>query len=408
MLVDVKPKARRFADYKKVVDPKLYGEVQDLAKSLRGKRILHINATALGGGVAEILQSEIPLLNNLGLKADWKVLDAPKEFFNITKTMHNGLQGRADSLSSLEWDIYLEYNRQLAKTLENIAYDFVFIHDPQPAAARSFISNTAAKWIWRCHIDSTDAMPDFTKHFSQFLHPYDGLVFTMNQYVVSGLEQKNIAIIPVAIDPLSAKNIPISANESSQLVASFGVDPNKPLIVQVSRFDPWKDPLGVISAWKLAKKNIPDLQLALIGQASVDDPESTKILEEVRVTAASLNDIYIIANQADDRAVKAFLCQANVVLQKSLREGFGLTVSEALWAETPVIGGNVGGIPEQIQNGRSGYLVESVDETAKCIVELVKNPGKAQKMGKYGHNFIKRHFLIPQLIRDELKLLSSL
>jgi len=409
MLKKVVVGQRQFSDYKGLIDKKLYADVLKLAKKFKGKKILHINATPAGGGVAEILHSEIPILKGLGIKAEWQVLAASQEFFGITKMIHNGLQGDPSVLTLGQWDIYQQYNRELSSYINAAKWDYIIIHDPQPAAVLSYCAeHSHAKWVWRCHIDSRHATPNFIEHFKAYLKYYDGLIYTLKKYMIPGLIQPKLAIIPVAIDPLAVNNLTLDEETVKRLVAGFKIDINKPLVVQVSRFDPWKDPLGVVEAWQKAKKVIPELQLALVGQASIDDPESVVILDQVYKAVYGKKDVYVIPNRATDREVRAFQQHAGVVIQKSLREGFGLTVSEALWAGTPVIGGKVGGIREQIQNGKSGYLVESIDETAKHIIELVKNPAKASTMGEYGRRYVKRHFLLPRLIRDELEFLLSL
>ncbi len=410
MLKTVTLKPKRFDNYQEIIGAKLYTEVKELAKQLKGKRILHINSIAHGGGVDEILRSEVALLRDLGLKADWKVLNASPEFFATTKRIHDGLQGDESKISESQWSLYLSVNRQIAKDLADAPYDYIFIHDPQPAAALSFLSeNQKSKWIWRCHIDSKHATRDLTAKFSELLRPYDGLIYTLKKYAIPGLEHKNTAIIPVAIDPLSSKNQKLSAKVCQQIVASFGIDTSKPLAVQISRFDQWKDPLGVIMAWKLAQQEIPNLQLALVGALPADTPrDAAHMLQAINEATAGHKDVFIIAGRAYAHEVHAFQTQANVVIQKSLREGFGLTVTEALWAGTPVVGSNIGGIPEQIKHGKSGYLVKNVEETAKYMVELVNNPAKAKAMGKYGHDYVKEHFLMPRLICDDLKFIRSL
>lgn len=409
MLNPVQLEQRRFADYKDIIAPELFDEVKRLARQLSAKRILHLNATAEGGGVAEVLRSYVPLQVDLGINSSWQVLPANQDFFSITKMIHNGLQGDSSVLTLGQWDVYQDYNRVLAESIDTSQWDYIFIHDPQPASAISYCSEANdTKWIWRCHIDSRHATPDFVEHFITYLKPYDGLIFTLQKYLIPGLKPKHLAIIPMAIDPLSPKNLPMSLSQAHKLIEPFGINLAKPLVVQVSRFDPWKDPLGAIKSWQLAKLRLPDLQLALVGNASVDDPQSVIILEQVQTFVKDLSDVFVVANKADDRTVNAFQKAANVVLQKSLREGFGLTVSEALWAKTPVIGGKFGGIPEQVRHGQSGYLVDSTAEAANRIVELIEQPKLAEQMGQWGHDFVRKHFLLPRLVRDDLKFLLSL
>jgi trehalose synthase len=409
MLARVHLKQRPFAAYKPYVAAELYDEVIGLATGLAGKRILQINATADGGGVAEILSATVSILVGLGVEVEWDVLVPETGFFNITKTIHNGLQGNAAELTLEQWELYQNYNRRLAESFDANQWDLVVMHDPQPAAMLGYLSDRGkTKWVWRCHIDSRHALADYKQRFLTYLKPYDGLVFTMKKFVLEGLTPRHLAIIPMAIDPLSPKNHQLEMGEAKAIVAKFGVDPMQPLAVQVSRFDPWKDPLGVVGAWQKAKQTVPSLQLALVGDTASDDPQSAEILEQVKRLTQGMKDLYIIANQADAKTVNAFQTAATVVLQKSLREGFGLTVSEALWAGTPVVGGNVGGIALQIESGTNGYLVESVDEAANYLAELASNPAKARQMGLAGHEKVKEQFLLPRLLRDDLRFWTEL
>jgi trehalose synthase len=407
-LVELKtttPEPRKFADYEGIIEPELYAEVLALAAKLQGKRWLQVNSTAQSGGVAEILASTIPLLRDLGIDVSWQVIKAPPEFFEITKSIHNGLQGDRHNLTAAEWDLFDQVNRELAAQINPSDWDAIMIHDPQPAAVPGYLPATKVPWLWRYHGDSSAPNPSYRNRILTYLKPYSGAVFSMPEYVLPGYKSPHIAIIPPAIDPLSVKNQPMEPSEARDIVASFGVNPHKPLIVQVSRFDPWKDPLGVVEAWREAKVEVPDLQLAMVGNFASDDPEGERILAKMRVATMGVSDLFIIANKADDRATKAFQTAATVVLQKSLKEGFGLTVTEALWAGTPVIGGNVGGIVIQIENRVNGFLVNSIAETTQRIVELVSDPTKAAQMGVAGREIVRQKFLTPRLIRDDLKLL---
>lgn len=399
-------KLRNFGEYRPIIAPELYDEVMDLAARLRGKRILQINSTATRGGVAEILNSTAPLLTDLGLVSEWRVIQARPGFFALTKTIHNGLQGDPANLTDEQWQLYETINRELAATINGDDWDYIMVHDPQPLAMRRFVANPGrAKWLWRYHGDSSDPNPNYLERLLGYLEPYDGAIFTLKDYLLKGFEPAHLALTPPAIDPLSLKNLPVGLVDATGIVSGFGINPAKPLITQVSRFDPWKDPLGVMAAWQLAKAQVPDLQLALVGNMAGDDPQAGAILAEVRQRAEGLRDLFILANEVGARASRAVLEVSRVVLQKSLREGFGLTVSEALWAGTPVVGGNVGGIRLQIEEGKSGYLTSSIEETAARIVELVTHPDAAKTMGEYGQGMVRRKFLLPRLIRDDLKFL---
>lgn len=411
MFNEVTVRPRKFSDYMAVIDPTLYEEVLDLAARLKGARILEVNATAHGGGVAEILHSAIALLQDLKIDTHWQTIKGNDDFFIVTKMLHNALQGDKLTPSQQQWQTYEAVNQSLAKALKPDDWDFILIHDPQPLALRSFLGQSEAKWAWRCHIDTSFPNQQVEERIVGYLKPYDGAVFTMKQYVMPGLKgsnlAKHLAIIPVAIDPLSDKNQEIDRQEARKLVEGIGVDTTRPLIAQISRFDPWKDPLGVVEAWQLAAKRVPGLQLVLMGSLADDDPEGAQILKMVRKAVDGQKDIYVIT-ETNDHLVDALQQAATVVLQKSLREGFGLTVSEALWAGTPVIGGDVGGIPLQVINGQTGYLVMNVQEAAERIVELVQNPERAKQMGLAGREHVRQNFLLPRLMRDQLKFWLSL
>lgn len=412
MFDEVIEKKRFFAEYKKIIAPELYDEVLDLAAQLKGKRIVEVNATAKGGGVAEILRSQTPLMRDLGIDAHWLVLQAEQSFFGVTKMLHNAMQGDKLAPTAEQWQIYEETNQRLGEGFDSSAWDYVMIHDPQPAALRQFTKNPqAAKWAWRCHIDSSFPNHEVGERIADYVADYDGAVFTLDQYLLPHLKgthaARHLASIPVAIDPLAPKNQSLDHALALKLVAAKGIDILRPFITQISRFDPWKDPLGVFEAWELARREVPELQLVLMGDTSADDPEGSKVLELVRQTAGDTPDCFIIT-ESDDQLVDALQQTSAVVLQKSLREGFGLTVSEALWAGRPVIGGNVGGIPLQIEDGRTGFLVSTIEQTAKRIVELLDDPEKATAMGAAGHELVRQKFLLPRLMRDQLKFWLSL
>ena len=408
MLSAVRTEARSLKDYEPYLERTSMDALKRAARPLRGKRVLHVNSTANGGGVAEILRQEIPLLQDLGLDAEWRVLKGHAAFYDVTKKIHNGLQGNPLSLTRDEWDVYEELNADLSAELDGDAWDLVFIHDPQPAAALSLGARRGhAKWVWRCHIDSESPNPTYAARFREFTAAYDAYVYSMPQYVLEGAKKVPF-IIPPAIDPLSEKCRPIDEAEARDVVAGFGIDVERPLITQVSRFDPWKDPIGVLNAFAKARKKVPGLQIALVGSSADDDPESKTVLEEVNEEAADLDDAFILSNCCDDRAVKAIQTHSDVILQKSLREGFGLTVSEALWSGTPVIGGRAGGIPLQVVDGRTGILVSSEEECADAIVDLVTDRARAKKMGEAGRDHVRQRFLLPRLIHDELDLWHAL
>jgi len=396
-------------DYKGIISDSLFFELKGLAEKLKHLKVCHVNATSYGGGVAEILTKEIPLAESLGLNFHWKVISADPKFFDVTKKIHNGLQGADVDISEKEWQLFSNCNLGMTNHLDVHNYDIVFIHDPQPAEIIDCIGKNGAKWVWRCHIDTSEPNQKVADYFLKFLHKYDASIFTMQDYVFKGLDCPAY-IIPPAIDALSEKNSHMDREVARQIVAKFGIDTSRPLVTQVSRFDPWKDPIGVVEAYKIAEKKIPDLQLVMIGSMADDDPEGQQIFDEVKRHANGDKNIFLLSNQdgVNDIEVNAFQTYSDVIIQKSTKEGFGLTVSEALWKETPVIGGNVGGIPTQIEDGKTGFLVNSVEECAEKIIFLIQNNGLAHEMGKRGKEVVRQKYLLPRLLRDELKVIEKM
>jgi trehalose synthase len=376
--------------------------------------VLHVNATAFGGGVAEILATLVPLMSDLGLKAEWQVIRGAEEFYNVTKAMHNSLQGML-----LEWtpqmrEIWLRYNQMNADSYDE-DFDFVVIHDPQPAAILSMVtqrlgSRPAGKWVWRCHIDMTDAQPEVWDLLHPHVEQYDAAIFTMAEYVKEGLKQPSVYTIPPAIDPLSPKNVELSPQTVDEILTRYDVDPNRPMILQVSRFDPWKDPLGVIDVYRSLKSEFPTLQLVLVASMAHDDPEGWAWYERTVRRAGEDYDIHILSNLngVGNVEVNAFQTKADVVIQKSVREGFGLVVSEGLWKGRPVVAGNVGGIPLQILYGRTGYLVNTTAECINRVHYLLSHSAMAKRMGAIGREHVREHFLITRYLRDYLAIFNAL
>lgn len=395
--------------YRPLVGDELIDELMALARELSGVRICHLNSTALGGGVAELLSRYLPLLQTFGLSADWRIIHGTREFFVVTKAFHNALQGARCDLTEADRRIYLQANEESAKLIGR-EYDVYIVHDPQPAAIRHFIGENRAKWIWRCHIDSSSPDPNVSQFFKPFIEAYDALVFTMPEFLLPGLQIKRVAFIPPAIDPLATKNMEIPIELCKRAIADSGVDLTRPLLVQVSRFDPWKDPLGVIRAYRLVKEAVPGVQLALIGGMAGDDPEGWHILEQIEEEAANDRDLYVFTNLAGvgSMEVNVFQRGCDLIIQKSIREGFGLVVSEALWKEKPVIAGRAGGIPMQFPEGYHRYLVDTVEECADRVLHLLKRPGDRGDFGRAGREHVRKHFLFPRLLRDELRLIKDL
>jgi len=400
---------KSLADYAPVVGDEVIAELERLARPLQGARVLHISSTAYGGGVAEMLHTLIPLMRSAGLDAQWRTIPGNDEFFTVTKSMHNALQGMDLDLTPAMRAAYLHANVDYAMYFED-EFDYVIVHDPQPAPLRSLRRVDPGKWIWRCHIDLTAANPQYWNFLRPFVEAYDAAIFTMPQYVKSDLSIGKIAIVPPAIDPLSPKNAPMEDARAAEIMRMYGVDPQRPLLVQVSRFDPWKDPLGVIDAYRAVKRKYPDVQVALIGSMAHDDPEGMEYYSRTKEHADNDPDIHLLSNLdgVGNVEVNAFQRAATVVLQKSLREGFGLTISEGLWKNKPVIGGNVGGIPLQIQEGVTGYLVESVDECVRRILDLMDDPQRAAAMGARGREVVRQNFLSTANLRNYLNLFNEL
>jgi trehalose synthase len=395
--------------YAPIIGDEKISEIRNLAAMLAGKSVCHVNSTSFGGGVAEILYRLVPLMQDAGLKVDWRLIKGSDEFFNVTKAFHNGLQGMGISLTDEMKKIYLENNEANAQRLD-LHHDFVVIHDPQPAAIISHQKIRLGKWIWRCHIDLSTPNSEFMNFLVPLMFQYDSLIFTMEQYVPEPLRSRKVAIIPPSIDPLGDKNKPLSEDVVFSILNRYGIDPEKPIITQVSRFDPWKDPLGVIDAYRIVKKEMPNVQLLLVASMASDDPEGWTYYEKTTRHAAEDSDIHLLIDLkgVGDVEVNAFQTASDVILLKSLREGFGLSVTEALWKEVPVVGGNVGGIPLQIIDGVNGFLVNNVQETAQRTLYLLKHPAEAKKMGVKGKEHVLKNFLITRHLEDYLKLLVSL
>lgn len=399
---------KRLSDYAHIIGKREFDALRALASSVAGTRMRHVNATSYGGGVAEILQNLVPLLRDAGVDAQWSVLDAPAPFFEVTKKIHNALQGMPLDLSETERALFVQVARENAEQLP--AADVVVDHDPQAAALKHFATQVSARWIWRCHIDLTTAYEPVWSFLRPYVEEHDASIWTMRQFVRPDLRMERVLIQTPSIDPLSLKNREMPLAEAREIVTRYGVDVDRALLVQVSRFDPWKDPLGVIDAYRLVKLEIPDVQLAMVGSLAHDDPEGAEFLERTRVHTLEDPDVYLFTNLdgVKDREVSAFQRVADVVVQKSLREGFGLVVAEALWKGVPVVAAAVGGIPTQIIDGVTGYLVRSVEETAGRCVELLRDPDLRRRMGEAGRERVREKFLITRDLRDQLELVRDL
>jgi trehalose synthase len=396
--------SKSLADYTHIVGRSLVEEIRELAEPLAGKRVVHLSATAFGGGVSEILYTLIPLMRDVGLEVEWQVIYGREEFFNATKLMHNALQGHPQDLTEEQWDTWRQYNEMNARELSE-GWDVCIVHDPQPAALHSLVPEKAKGWVWRCHIDVSTPNPQTLERLLPYLLDYPASLFHVAGYVPAGLDG-GVHIVPPAIDPLAPKNMALSREDAVFVCRQFGIDVDRPLITQVSRFDPWKDPIGVIDAYRVVKEERPDVQLALVGSMASDDPEGWDFYNSTLAHADGDPDVHILNNFNNVGAIEvnAFQSLSDVVIQKSTKEGFGLTVSEALWKGRPFIGGNVGGIPLQVENGVSGYLVDTVQDCGARILDILNDPGLGRSLGLRGKEHVRENFLMPRYLRDYLKI----
>jgi trehalose synthase len=402
---------KTLTDYTHIVGKDLTEQIRQLAEPLRGKRVLHVSATAFGGGVSEILYTMVPLMRDVGLDAHWHVIFGKEEFFNATKLLHNSLQGAEETLSDEQWRIFDEINQINAEGLQG-EWDVVIVHDPQPIGLRRGATQKGKRWIWRCHIDLSTPNPAPIERLLPMIEEYDASVWHMEQYVPNdmGRHRDAVRIVPPAIDPLSPKNMAFSPEDAAFVCRQFGIDVDRPLITQVSRFDPWKDPIGVIDAYRQMTEKVPEAQLAMVGSMATDDPEGLEYFQKTFEYADGDEDIKILSNLNNVGAIEvnAFQSQSDICLQKSIREGFGLTVTEALWKGRPTVAGNVGGIPLQIEDGVSGFLVDSPEQCAERCLEILRDPELGKKLGREGKEHARRQFLTPRLLRDWLQLFGEL
>ncbi|HXR29667.1 MAG TPA: glycosyltransferase [Solirubrobacterales bacterium] len=410
MLQEVSLGQKSLADYTHIAGKETIERIRELAEPMKGHRVLHVSATAFGGGVSEILYTIVPLMRDIGIDAHWHVIFGKEEFFNATKLLHNSLQGAEETLSDEQWQVFDEINAINADGLQG-EWDTVIVHDPQPIGLRRGAERKGRNWIWRCHIDLSEPNPAPIARLLPMIEEYDATVWHLPAYVPQGVNGHNgVKIIPPAIDPLSPKNMAFSPDDAAFVCRQFGIDVDRPLLTQVSRFDPWKDPMGVIDAYRIVHEQMPDVQLALVGSMATDDPEGWEFFQHTFEYADGDDDIKILNNLNNVGAIEvnAFQSQSDVCLQKSIREGFGLTVTEALWKGRPTVAGNVGGIPLQIADGESGYLVNSPEECAQRCLQILADPELGMRLGRAGKEHARQEFLSPRLLRDWVELLSEL
>lgn len=388
-------------DYEPLVGAEVVERIRDKAAKLKGLRVANFNSTYYGGGVAETISSLTLLMNSLGLRTEWRVIQGRPDFFSITKKMHNALQGAEIDLSQMKKEIFGQviYENSLRNFLD---HDFIIVHDPQPLPLIEHYEKKCP-WLWRCHLDLSRPDAKTWNYLRRWVDNYDAVILSCKEFAQEMRPPKRM-MMP-AINPFAIKNRRLSDREIDERLAHYEIPVDLPLVVQVSRFDPWKDPKGVVEAFKLASKQI-DARLVLLGNFATDDPEGEEIFHSL---CACRDERILILTSGDDTAlVNALQTRAAVVLQKSVREGFGLTVAEAMWKGTPVIGGNVGGIRYQIENGLNGFLVSSIDETAKRMVELINDKKLRDEMGSRAHETVRKNFLLTRYLEQYLDLFAEL
>jgi trehalose synthase len=398
---------RTLADYYKVAGDEAISSIYRKARSLYGKHIVHINSTYQGGGVAEILVSLLPLINDVGMAAGWRILHAHPDFFTISKKFHNALQGDRVNLTEMKKRLYLQACEDFS-VLTHLHHDAVIIHDPQPLPLITYYKKRQP-WIWRCHIDLSHPNPELWDYLKKFILRYDAAVISNDNYRKKDLPVPQKVIFP-AIDPLAAKNNSLTPADVQKYLRKFAIPTDKPILSQISRFDKYKDPEGVLRVFLKVKEKV-DCRLVLCGSMALDDPEGPGVLERIQKKARSLIDDgdVILKTVENDVLVNVLQKNSAVIIQKSRKEGFGLTVTEALWKKRPVVASNVGGIPLQIKDGESGFLLAPEDEKGfvERILKILKDPALGERLGQKGYETVKKHFLITRLLSDHLDLLNE-
>ncbi len=395
--------------YAQIAGPDVIEHLRQLARPLKGLRCVHVNATRVGGGVAEILLKMMPLMQELGIETNWEVITGESTFYQCTKGFHNAIQGFQTNIPESYLKEYEETNAQTAERLRDLLEDadLVIVHDPQPVALIKHFPKRKGKWVWRCHIDASRPFRPVWRYLREFILGYDASIFSISDF--ARRLPHPVYLIAPSIDPLHEKNMDLDHEEISAVQDMFEIDPERPIILQVSRFDRFKDPVGVIQAYRLAKEFIPSLQLVLAGGGATDDPEGDEILKEVRTAGMDDRDVHILFLPGDaHRTINALQRNANIVIQKSLREGFGLTVTEALWKHKPVIGGDTGGIRLQVVNHHTGFLVNTPQGAALRIRYLFHNRHIMEEMGGKAKEFVRQNFLITRQLREYLTLIYAL
>jgi len=391
--------------YAEIVGQDVIDHIERLVAPLRGLSVVHVNSTRLGGGVAEILNKMVPFMQELGLETSWEVINGEDQFFECTKRFHNGLQGNRVELTPTLLEAFEETNRKNAEELRDrlVDADLVVIHDPQPAPQLSLMPERKGRWIWRCHIDVSRPYRPVWRYLRPYVQEYDASVFSLADFAQRLPHPQYL--IPPSIDPLSEKNVELEQREIDDVRAEYGLTPDHFVITQVSRFDRFKDPVGVIQAFRLAQRYVPNLKLVLAGGEATDDPEGALVVAEVQEAAGYDDGIQVLLLPPDaHRTINALQRISDIIIQKSVREGFGLTVTEGLWKGKPVIGGNTGGIRLQIVNHHTGFLVDTPEGAATWIRYLLSRPAARERMGREAHDFIRENYLLTRHLIEYLTL----
>lgn len=390
--------------------PEIISDIKNLATELKPLRIIHLNATSFGGGVPVLLKSLVPLMVDAGIDAEWYVLPPDDDFFEVTKTIHNHLQGKPGELTAKQKAVYRDYSKKLANLMEEENADVVVFHDPQTIAIPYYMNGNKDNFykIWRCHIDTSTPNKSTWNSIKPFLGEFDHFIFTMDDFKNEDIPIEKLSLITPVIDPLCVENEEIPKHEALSYLKQYGLDITRPIITQVSRFDPWKDPKGVVDAFMLAKRKHPELQLVFLSQLATDDPEGVRLYEEVKNYVENKPDITIIINPPENgKVLNALQTGSTIILQKSLKEGFGMTVTEAMWKKNVVIAGNVGGIKLQIEDGVNGFLTNSIEETAEKIVYALEHPSVVERIKEEAYESVRSRFLTPHLLYNYLKLIRD-
>ena len=405
--------SKSIEDYRSIAGDQEIDELLRIAENLKGARVLHLSITEFGTGVAELLRTIVPLMNALGLNSQWQVVRSTDEFANVNRAMYNALGGVYTPWTREMSDIWLKYNEANAALFDE-EYDFVIVHDPQAAALLSFIleqekRKPRGKWVWHCHMDVSDAQSDVWHLLGSRVEPYDQLIFDVEDYVPPGLSEP-VSFVPPAIDPLCPKNMDLPEQTVRTVLHQYGLDLTRPVVCQISPFDQWHDPVGLIEAYQAVKGDLPGLQLVLIASMVSEDPEVRAYYQHATHYAEQDRDLFVLSslNNVGNVEMNAFQRASAVVVQKSLRKGFALWISEAMWKGRPVVAANRGGIPRQVIEGRTGYLIERTEECAQRILHLLNHPEVAERMGSEGKKHVGHNFLITRWLRDYLNLLAGL